>query len=185
MRGRLRLNGRWLRFRAHEVLAPHDGFVWRARVAGIIAESDRCVDGHGQMGWKLLGVARVAHAEGDDVPRSAAGRAAGEAVWVPTSLLPRFGVGWDITSEHDLHAQLTVDGADVTLHLRVDDDGHLEWVRFDRWGDPDQTGEWGMHPFGFQVARDPPVRPVLDPSRGHRRMVPRNGPVGEWTVLRV
>ncbi len=51
MRGRLKLNGRWLRFRAHEVLSPHDGFVWRARVAGLVAGSDRLVDGHGTGRW--------------------------------------------------------------------------------------------------------------------------------------
>lgn len=151
MRGRLNLNGRWLRFRSHEVLAPHDGFVWRARVAGVIAGSDHYVDGRGQMEWRLFGAVRVAHGEGPDIARSAAGRAAGEAVWVPTTLLPRFGVAWDATSEHDLHARWSIGDVEVTLHLRVDVDGLLEWVRLDRWGDPDQTGTWGMHPFGFEV----------------------------------
>lgn len=166
MRGRLRLDGRWLRLRAHEVLAPHEGFVWRARVAGVIAGSDRYVGGRGQMAWRLLGLARVAHAEGEDVARSAAGRAAGEAVWVPTSLLPRFGVRWDVTSEHDLHARLKIDGIDVTLHLRTDADDRVEWVRFDRWGDPDETGEWGMHPFGFQVTETRRFGPFSIPAAG-------------------
>ncbi len=75
MRGKLKLNGRWLSMSASEVLAPHDGFVWRARVAGMIAGSDRCVDGHGAMNWKLLGLFRIAHAEGPDTTRSAAARA--------------------------------------------------------------------------------------------------------------
>ncbi len=166
MRGRLKLNGRWLRFHAREVLAPHEGFVWRARVAGVVAGSDRCVDGHGQMDWKLLGLVRVADADGDDIARSAAGRAAGEAVWVPTALLPRFDVIWDATSAHDLHARFTIDGAEVTAHLRIDDAGHLEWVRLDRWGDPDQTGEWGMHPFGFQVTETRRIGPFSIPAAG-------------------
>ena len=166
MRGRLRLKGRWLPFRAHEVLAPHEGFVWRARVGGVITGSDRCIGGHGQMDWKLFGLVRVAHAEGDDVTRSAAGRAAGEAVWVPTSLLPRFGVRWDATSEHDLRVGLTIDGADVTLHMRIDDVGHLKWVRLDRWGDPDETGTWGLHPFGFQVTETRRLGPFSIPAAG-------------------
>ncbi|MEO6988280.1 MAG: DUF6544 family protein, partial [Aquihabitans sp.] len=102
----------------------------------------------------------------DDVTRSAAGRAAGEAVWVPTSLLPRFGVSWDATSEHDLQAGLTIDGADVTLHMRIDDEGHLERVRLDRWGDPDETGTWGLHPFGFQVTETRRFGPFSIPAVG-------------------
>jgi hypothetical protein len=35
MRGRIRI-GRWLPFRAREVLSPHDGFVWAARAAGVV-----------------------------------------------------------------------------------------------------------------------------------------------------
>jgi hypothetical protein len=39
--------GRWLPFRARQILNPHNGFVWAARAAGIIAGSDRYVDGNG------------------------------------------------------------------------------------------------------------------------------------------
>jgi hypothetical protein len=79
------------------VLNPHHGFVWAARAAGVIAGSDRyldgqgSLDGQGRMDWKLLGLVTVAHADGQDVSRSAAGRAGAEAVWLPTALLPRFG----------------------------------------------------------------------------------------------
>ena len=36
MRGSIKL-GRWLPFRARQVLRPHDGFIWAARVAGVEA----------------------------------------------------------------------------------------------------------------------------------------------------
>jgi len=39
MRGSLKV-GRWLPFRARELLNPHRGFVWRARVAGVLTGSD-------------------------------------------------------------------------------------------------------------------------------------------------
>jgi hypothetical protein len=42
----------------------------------------------------LAGLIPVAHGKGPDVSRSAAGRGAAEAVWVPAALLPRFGVTW-------------------------------------------------------------------------------------------
>jgi hypothetical protein len=50
MRGRIRI-GRWLPFRAREVLSPHDGFVWAARAAGVVTGSDRHVDGAGRSDW--------------------------------------------------------------------------------------------------------------------------------------
>jgi hypothetical protein len=90
MRGHIKV-GRWLPFRAHQLLNPHHGFVWTARAAGIIAGSDHYLDGAGGQNWKLLGLLTVAHAEGPDVSRSAAGRAGAEAIWLPTTLLPRFG----------------------------------------------------------------------------------------------
>lgn len=91
MGGRIKL-GRWWPFRADEVLHPHRGIVWRARVAGILTGSDRYAEGRGGMDWRLAGLVKVLHAEGADVSRSTAERAGAEAFWLPTSLLPRFGV---------------------------------------------------------------------------------------------
>lgn len=120
--------------------------------AGILSGPNRRVsatpnpNGHqGLLDWRLLGLLRVAHEEGPDVARSAAGRAAGEAIWLPTTLLPHFGVRWEAPDEDRLTARLSVHGLDTVLHLRPDDHGHLASVHFDRWGDPDHTGSWGPH----------------------------------------
>jgi hypothetical protein len=67
MRGRIKV-GRWLPFRAHQVLNPHHGLVWTARAAGVIAGSDRYVDGTGGMDWKLAGLVTVARAQGPTSP---------------------------------------------------------------------------------------------------------------------
>jgi len=87
MRGSIKV-GRWLPFRARQVLDPHHGFVWAARAAGLITGTDRYLDGAGVIDWKLAGLVTVAHGEGPDVSRSAAGRAGAEAIWLPTALLP-------------------------------------------------------------------------------------------------
>ena len=99
MRGSIRLGRRWLPFRAEEVLAPHAGFVWSAAVMGGIRGHDAYADGDGRMRWRLFGVVPVMSATGPNVSLSAAGRAAAEACWVPTTLLARFGVSW--TAEGD------------------------------------------------------------------------------------
>ena len=72
MRGQLKL-GRWLPFQAEQVLAPHHGFYWAARVAGLISGFDRYLDGQGELRWKLLGVVPVTQAKGPDVPAAPSG----------------------------------------------------------------------------------------------------------------
>lgn len=150
MRGHLKLR-RWLPFRAEQVLAPHRGFVWRARAAGIISGYDAYLDGRGAMEWKLLGLLRVMTIDGPDVSTSAAGRSGGEAIWVPTALLPRFGVRWEAPADDHIVACFAVGRTPVELHLRIDTEGHVRSVVFDRWGDPEGTGSSGWHPFGGDV----------------------------------
>lgn len=74
MRGSIKL-GRWLPFRAREVLTPHQEFVWAARIAGVVTGADRYTGGRGSMEWKLAGLIRLVQADGPDVSRSAAERA--------------------------------------------------------------------------------------------------------------
>lgn len=148
MRGSIKLGSRWLPFRAREVLNPHAGFVWAARVAGLVVGSDQYVDGAGAMDWRLAGLLRVAHADGPDVSRSSAGRAGVEAMWVPTSLLPRFAVRWSAADESRISVGHTVGSTPVELHYDLRPDGHIASVVFDRWGDPDGSGSFGWHRFG-------------------------------------
>ncbi|HZQ28160.1 MAG TPA: DUF6544 family protein [Acidimicrobiales bacterium] len=116
IRGHIKL-GRWLPFRASQLLAPHRGTVWTARIAGLISGSDQYAAGSGGMDWKLAGLVRLVHADGPDVSRSSAERAAGEGIWLPTALLPRC----------------------------------IQSLVFDRWGDPSNKGEFGLHPFSGEV----------------------------------
>jgi hypothetical protein len=171
MRGRIRI-GRWLPFRARQVLSPHRGFVWTARVAGVISGWDRYVDGAGAMRWTLGGVARVAGGEGPDVSLSARGRVAGEAIWVPTALLPRCGVCWTSDGPDTATLHYELDGTPLSVSYGLDAQGQITSLAFDRWGDPDGTGTSGWHRFGGEIL-------------GHRRFgdvsVPAVGRVG-WHV---
>lgn len=140
--------GRWLPFRAREILTPHAGFVWAARAAGLITGSDRFVDGRGRMKWKLGGLITVMAADGSDVSRSAAQRAGAESVLVPTSLLPRFGVDWVATTGKQITAGFLVEDHPVEVSFVLNDESLAESVLLQRWGDPDNTGVFGLHPFG-------------------------------------
>jgi hypothetical protein len=98
--------------------------------------------------WKLAGLVTVAHAQGPDVARSAAGRAGAEAVWLPTALLPRFGVRWTAESVDQVTAAFRIGDTPVGLRLRLDAAGRIASLVFDRWGDPDNRGSFGWHRFG-------------------------------------
>lgn len=148
MRGRIKLN-RWVGFRGGEVISPTEGFVWAVRT-GPISGFDCYVDGRGEMRWKIFGLVPVMTAEGPDITRSAAGRAAGEGVWIPTALLPRFGTRWHALDDSHIVSVQTVGREEITCEHTLDEHGHIVMTRFDRWGDPDRTEHFGVHPFGAE-----------------------------------
>jgi hypothetical protein len=165
MRGAIRI-GRWVPFRAHEVLAPTRGFVWTARAAGVITGSDRYLEHHGSMSWKILGLVPVLHADGADISRSGAGRAGAEALWLPPALLPRYGARWEATDDTHITGRLTIDETAVELHHTIDALGHVTSSVFDRWGDPDRTGTYGWHPCGGDVTAYATFHGLTIPSAG-------------------
>jgi hypothetical protein len=165
MIGRIRI-GRWVPFRATEVLAPHTGFLWRATAAGLVTGSDRALAGDAAMRWRIGGVVLVVDASGPDVARSAAGRFAAEGVWVPTALLPRVGVEWHAESHDEVVGRFEVDGVPIELHLTIDADGELAAVRLPRWGDPAGGQDFGWHPFGGPVGAPRTWSGLTVPSEG-------------------
>jgi hypothetical protein len=165
MRGSIKV-GRWLPFRARQVLSPQHGFVWTARAAGLIAGVDRYLDGAGALDWKLAGVVTVAHDQGPDVSRSAAGRAGAEGIWLPTALLPRFGVRWSAAAADLVTAAFGVGEVPVELRLRLDGAGRVVSLQFERWGDPDGGGRFGWHRFGGQITGYASFGGLTIPSAG-------------------
>ena len=125
--------------------------IWGAtvRMYGLpVRGSDRFLDGEGAMRWKLLGVP-VMTASGPDVTRSAAGRLAAEAVWLPSVFLED-GVTWTSLGASELEARLTLPGHPVELRLTVGGDGRFEAFGLKRWGNPD-GGEFRLGDFGGTV----------------------------------
>jgi len=165
MRGWIRLN-RWLPFRASQVIAPGQGFVWVARVAGLIEGHDLFIDGAGEMEWKLLRLFSVARGAGTDVSRSAAGREAGEAFWLPTTLLPRFGVEWTATADGQAVARVPTSTETIDVTYDLDEVGRVESIAFQRWGDPQRTGSFALHTFGGTMSDYRRFEGVTIPTRG-------------------
>ena len=166
MRGSIKLGSRWVPFRGHEVISPHRGLVWAVRTGGVISGSDRYLTGQGSMDWKLFGLVRVVHADGPEVSRSTAGRVGAEAVWVPSALLPRFGVAWTAFDDRHIAFSYRLDGIDLDVRCMLDDDGRVRTIVLERWGDPDSTGKSGRYPFGFEATGYATFDGVTIPSAG-------------------
>lgn len=166
MRGRVKLGRRWIPFNARQVYGPHDGLLWRARAGGIVVGYDGYAGGVGAMEWKLFGLIPLIRADGPDLSRSSAGRVAAEAVWVPTALLPRFGVTWRATDSHHATASYRLDGTELHLDFVFDDDARVLSVSLDRWADVDGTGRFTHHRFGHELRRYSTFDGVTVPSAG-------------------
>lgn len=98
------------------------------------------------MRWRTGGIIPVVSAHGRDVGDSAAGRLAGESIFVPTAFsLAQWAGDEDVAS-----ATWTVAGHEDTVHLDVAENGALRGLRMQRWGNPN-GGTFARHPFTVTV----------------------------------
>lgn len=156
MVGEIALKGRWMPFRARQVLRAGAGFVWSASV-GRGPVRFRGADSLGESGasldFRLWGLLRVARATGDDVERSARGRLAAETVmWLPPALTPQRGAQWRPID--DRRAAVVPAGArpDIEVEVEVDEAGALRAARLDRWDASSEPPR--ARPFGGEVASE-------------------------------
>ncbi|MGG6241872.1 DUF6920 family protein [Nodosilinea sp. AN01ver1] len=149
MHGTIKLGNQWHRFSGEEVIRWQRGMVWRATtwMQGLpILGADRLVDGGGEMRWKLLGLLPIVQASGEDVARSEAGRAQGEAVWLP-SVLCQPEITWTALNDVQVQADFTAFGEPAHLTLTLDDRGAIQQVALPRWGNP-EGGDYHYGTFG-------------------------------------
>jgi uncharacterized protein DUF6920 len=166
MTGRIKV-GLWLPFRA---VQECDGrsFNWRARV-GIgrltpLEVIDRYEHGDASVSGRLLGRCQLFQQDDENVRRSAAARAAVEAVFAPASLLPNGGVSWRAESEDHIIASSYIEPEHVNVHMRIASDGHLRSVEVQRWGETGK-GSYGYLPFGGQMHSEERFGDYVVPSR--------------------
>jgi hypothetical protein len=165
MKGRIRA-GTWLPFSAQQESDGHS-FTWRARVGvgrlTLLTVVDGFAAGTGTTEGRLFGRRRVLRSGGPDTSRSAAGRAALEAVFAPMSLLPDRGVSWRAEEEALIVASLDIPPERPELRLRIDHDGALRSVSALRWGDAGQRA-FGYIPCGCEVRAERRFGDLVVPS---------------------
>lgn len=141
---RLRMHGeiklkRWLPFTAEQVIRRDGGMIWKAtvRMFGLpIRGFDRLIDGEGAMHWRLLGLIPIMSASGADITRSAAGRVAAELIWLPSAMCAD-ETSWVPRDASHAQARISVARITTEVDLGVDDDGRLQSIALQRWGNPE------------------------------------------------
>jgi hypothetical protein len=139
-------------------------FSWRARVGPgalrVLDVHDQFADGQGAMHVAVRRLTLV-DAHDEDTARSAAGRAALEAIWTPGALLPDRGVRWHAVSASEIVATWAVPPERPELHLGIGADGEVRFACAMRW----RGRREGYAPFGADVYEERRFDTVTVPSR--------------------
>ena len=153
MRGRILLKrgAEPATFSADEVIA-RDGYVWRARVrkgAMRMSGFDRFAKDEGAMSWWLYDSVPFVSASGASFSRSAAGRLAGESIFLPSALLPQSGAVWEAIDDSSALVRVEIGVEQLELTLTVDAKGRPLRLSFMRWNSDAANGAVG--PLRFDV----------------------------------
>lgn len=164
MTGQIKLGKQWRPFRARQILAPDQGFVWAAqtRLFGLpVSGFDRFASGQGQMQWKVLNAIPVLSAAGNDVTRSAAGRLVAESLLLPTAFQTAV---WSPGPSPDVVTMgRIINGGKEDVNLRITDAGRLAEAWMMRWGNPGGATP-GRYPFGVALEDEKDFSGVTLPS---------------------
>ena len=152
MKGKLRPKATvpWTEMKAREIICVTKGFLWKAKVRrGLsrVSGADHYADGQGRVRFWLWGVFPAVRMEGEDTTKSAIGRLAIEAVWLPSALLPQAGATWEAVDNHSAKVTIQIDGQPTTLVVNVEPDGKLRRSIISRWGGVGESGEAVWMPF--------------------------------------
>ncbi len=166
MSGRIKV-GIWLPFTATQ-RCDGKSFLWRASV-GLgplrpLVVTDRYEDGEGSSSGKLLGRWALFEQTDANVVRSAAARAALEAVFAPRALLPRRGYAWRAERDDHIVASTENPPERVEVHLHIARDGRLLNVVAQRWAEINK-GTFAYLPFGADMHAERGFGDLVIPSR--------------------
>lgn len=174
MEGSFIMNGNAMPMTARQILAPPaQGFVWRAEIgSGLMrfAGSDGYhAQGDAATSWTrfwLHGLIPLARVGGtDDHIRAAATRVMLEAVWVPASLLPRYGAEWVQTGPDSAEVRFAEVRGIEPMQLTVDAEGNPVEVSALRWTDANPDKVYRLQPFGGRLLEMTRHQGFLVPTR--------------------
>ena len=148
------INGAWRPLRAtqHFRTSP-PAFVWDARIemAPLMPAfvRDSYIDGRGGLRAAMFGVLTLADQSGKrELNLGALQRFLGEAVWMPTALLPSDRITWSPRDDRSALATLTDGPNAVTLLFEFGEDGMVTAISGERF--KEASGTYSLHTWQIQ-----------------------------------
>lgn len=133
-------------FAAQQVLAIPRGYVWNGTIGRwplMLAGFDVLREGRAFSRFWRFGVLPVARANGDGRSKSAVGRMAAEACWLPSMLHPSFGgARWTGVSDERAIVRIDIGDQSVDMTVTVDHAGRIRRIELLRWRDDLPTPRW-------------------------------------------
>ena len=152
---RLQPNGQWMPMEASQIIAKSGDFVWKAKIGkGLfkLSGADYFYRDRGRVKFSLWGLIPLVDSHDDNTTRSSIGRIGGEyGLWLPSALLPQYGVTWQVKSQNIIQANLKLNNESIEITLTIDADGKLSKLSLPRWGEFEKDGSWNYIPFGGEI----------------------------------
>ena len=178
------INGAWRPLTAtqHFSAAP-PGLVWDASItmAPLVPAfvRDAYVGGQGSMQAAIYGlVSLVNQAGAPELNAGALQRFLGEAVWVPTALLPSPTVSWTGRDELSAVVTLTDHGTSVSLLFEFDDTGNVIRISGERY--KETAGTYALQPWVIRCAEYATRAGMCIPLFCEVAWMGANGPERYW-----
>jgi hypothetical protein len=165
MKGRIKV-GLWLPFTAQQD-CDGSSFIWRAQVPGqvrLLTVTDSYDDGRAAIDGRLLGAVRLFHSEDENIVRSAAGRTVTEGIVAPIGLLPSPTCIWRAESDNEIVVEVALALERPALHVTIDNDGAVQSVNLQRWGDAGDKA-FDYIPFGGDILAEKRFGDFVLPAR--------------------
>jgi hypothetical protein len=162
-------NRKEMPFVATQALTPAKGFTWVAKTKGLLSLTalDYYFNEDARTRVAIYNVFPIINSHDQNTVRSARGRLLIESIWVPTTLLPGFGVRWKVEDERHLVASIPFAGEKFDIKLEIDDEGSLRSANCLRFGDPDGDENWRLVPFGGSFTAEATFDEFTIPSEVH------------------
>jgi hypothetical protein len=180
--------GRWMPFRADQLIDSGRGYSWSATVAhGLVNAVDLLNGASAGNRANLLGLVPLPTATGPDVLRSAAGRfAAEQAAWLPGNLLPDTRTEWCAIDESHVRATISTPCGPMPVQLHITSNGALLDLVMMRWSKFGQRAYRDM-PFGVEFDDETRFGDFTIPSAGRAGWwyATPNWPRGEFFRFRI
>ena len=173
---RTRPGGRASRFTSIQTISVRPrGFVWDAAIAMLpvvpMRVRDTYVGGKGGIEGRIGGLVPVVDQSGTpELASGALARWLGEAVWLPSALLPGDGLAWEAIDDGSARATLTDRGTQVSMVAHFGPAGEIVRLTADRYRDV--AGRAVLTPWIIELG---------DYARTGGMMVPMSGSVG-WEL---